>query len=93
MLNTSPIKRVAAAESSSAILLTNGNIFLWGLQHHLQLNTYSSTPVSSDTFNIQVPSSSSATEYAVDLVAGRYHFIALTNKGTVYTWGSDDFGQ
>jgi alpha-tubulin suppressor-like RCC1 family protein len=32
-------------------------------------------------------------KYVVQVVAGRYHTLAITDTGEVYSWGLNDWGQ
>ena len=34
-----------------------------------------------------------ADEYFISLTSGSYHYSGITNKGTIYSWGGDHFGQ
>ncbi len=83
------ITHVAAGGFHSIALASDGTSYTWGSNYYGQLgtgnNTNSNVPV--EVGNLL--SGKTITQVA----AGGSHSIVLTSNGTVYTWGSNHYGQ
>lgn len=76
-LNGRKISSICSTNTMVCLLLDDGSICFAG---------------NIDSGLIDAPTLS-ADEYWVDVQAGTYHFTGLTNKGNVYSWGSNVLGQ
>jgi alpha-tubulin suppressor-like RCC1 family protein len=81
-------KAVAAADSHSCGLKTDGRIFCWGEQGEGRLGNTITIGVSL----IPVAESTSATDWA-QIDAGTAHTCAVKTGGTLYCWGLGTFGR
>jgi len=76
-LNGRQIESIVAANSSMCLLLNDGSVCFAG-----------------DFTGKQTPAPVlSADEDFVQIVAGSYHYSGLTNKGNIYSWGSNTLNQ
>lgn len=77
---------VAAGNSFSAVLKSNGTVWTWGLNNKGQLgdgtltNNHISEPIANFT-DIE------------HIAAGKEHMLALKDDGTVWAWGNNNYGQ
>ena len=93
------ITEVAVAYYHSIALASDGIVYAWGYNGNGRLGNNSTS--SSDTPVKVVNGEYSGTSYLGDnssnkiisVAAGRNHSVALAADGTVYTWGSSDYGQ
>ncbi len=88
-LLSSSVVEIAAGESYTCALKSDGTVYCWGVNFIGQLGdgtgTHRSTPVA--TNNTLLGSS------VVQITAGANHACALKSDGTVYCWGRNHFGQ
>ena len=78
---------VSGGENFSVGIKTDGTLWAWGSDANGQMGDGST--ILSNTAPTQI---GTATNWSkVD--AGRYHVIALSTAGAVYTWGSNGYGQ
>ncbi len=99
------IVKIAANGNSSAAVRSDGTLWTWGANKSSQLGDGTST---NKTTPIQVIRGESNPEYdnrednsnyyvylqnVKDVSVGEDHMIAMTEDGSVYTWGSNKYGQ
>jgi len=86
------IIKVAAGESHSLALKSDGTLWAWGKGKPGQLGVHSDND---HPFPQQVhgPGNVGYLTDVVDVAAGAYHTLALKSDGTVYAWGYNDDGQ
>ncbi len=82
---------VTAGWSDSFLLKDDGSVWSWGLNNYGQLGNGTVAIISEPRIAtpVQVTNLSGITSIA----AGLYHTLALKNDGTVWAWGTNDFGQ
>lgn len=89
----SDVVAIAASYNSHSLALTkDGEVYAWGNNYYGQLgleNTHSTVPVTTPT--------RISTNYfngKVTTIAAGYNFsMAITDKGTLYTWGINTYGE
>lgn len=86
------ITKVALSVSSSAAVTSNGRVFTWGENASGQLGDGTiynkSTPVDiTSQFNL------TGNDKVIDISLGQVHSAALTASGSLFTWGSNTYGQ
>jgi alpha-tubulin suppressor-like RCC1 family protein len=85
---------VAAGETHSLALCSDGTVAAWGFNSFGQLGDNSTTdrhtPVA---VNIDNGLSALPVKSVVAIAAGRFHSLALCSDGTVIAWGYNDSGQ
>jgi uncharacterized repeat protein (TIGR02543 family) len=85
------IVSVSLGAFHAAALTSTGRLFTWGNNWSGQLGnnttTPSNTPSQIDRFNLSV------NETISSVVLGGFHSAALTSKGRLFTWGSNNGGQ
>lgn len=90
-LQANTYTNVAAGESFTCALVSNGKVSCWGANWYGMLgnNSYddSYVPVSVDSSGVLAGKTASA------VVAGTYHACALTTEGRAYCWGDNSYGQ
>ncbi|MBN8458912.1 MAG: choice-of-anchor D domain-containing protein [Verrucomicrobia bacterium] len=93
-LSGKTVVSVAAGESHSLALCSDGTIVTWGLNNYGQIGdnttTNRSVPVAVST-NAGV--SALAGKSVVSVIAGGSHSMALCSDGTAVAWGSNTYGQ
>jgi len=81
------ITQVAAGDSHSLAVASDGTVWAWGENGYGQLgngtNTSSTTPV-----QVKIPAGHTITQIAT----GSYHSVAVASDGTVWAWGDNVFG-
>lgn len=88
-LQTYKILAAACGESHSLALDQWGQVFSWGSDAHGQLGLNSG-----EQFIIKPKVVKTlATSTVIQIACGYKHSLALTNKGELYSWGSNDNGQ
>ena len=80
---------LAAGNYHSAALKSNGTVWTWGYNHFGQLGNSSTTDSS---VPVQVSQASGLTNVTA-IASGAYHFAAIKNDGTIWTWGYNAYGQ
>ncbi|HEV7586436.1 MAG TPA: IPT/TIG domain-containing protein [Solirubrobacteraceae bacterium] len=81
------VRAISAGADHSLALMSNGTVMAWGNDESGQLGTGVTKP--SSTVPVAVKGLTGVTAIS----AGGQFSLALTNKGTVDAWGSDDSGQ
>ena len=86
---------IAAGRYHSAALKNDGTVWTWGFNASGQLgngetgtDTNKSVPV-----RVKGPEGIGYLDGVIAIAAGGYHSVALKNDGTVWTWGSNAYGQ
>ena len=82
------IKSVACGQHHTLALRSDGTVYSWGENKHGQLGL---DPVC--TRNSFVPCVAFIDSHIKEIHAGWTHSAALTEDGSVYTWGRSNFGQ
>lgn len=88
--DTSPLSAVALSGSHSLGVTTNGKVYAWGLNDSGQVGL--PPPFSSSTYS-SVPVVVNGIDSAKAVAAGDGHSLALKTDGTVWGWGSNQYGQ
>lgn len=91
------VLHASSAYYASCATTTNGKVYCWGLNDHLQLGHAGSADVPCGTasacnprpFEVVLP----ATVSARDVAMGLRHACAVSTDGDVYCWGNNAFGQ
>ncbi|XP_076082964.1 RCC1-like G exchanging factor-like protein isoform X2 [Mytilus galloprovincialis] len=87
------IIKAASAGSKCAIVNTKGELFVWG---YGILGKGPKLESTSEPEMIPPPlfgcNELEPDVLVIDVVCGLHHFVALTNNGSVYTWGKDKHG-
>ncbi|MBQ8300663.1 MAG: hypothetical protein IJX57_01675, partial [Clostridia bacterium] len=92
-LNLTGIVSIAAGHLNSFALSKDGTVYAWGYNGYGTLGNGNNA---NQTIPVRVLGGASGSKYLEDIVeisSGRYHAMALKANGTVYTWGSAQFGQ
>ena len=71
-------------------LASDGNLFSWGKNDHGQLGI---SCVSDDKFYEPQLIEFFANDKIVQVCCGERHSLVLTEKGVVYGWGDNEYGQ
>ena len=79
---------IAAGGYHSVALAADGTVYAWGLNQVGQLGVGQSYSSTSSPELIHLPGVS-----FLDISAGQNHSLALATDGTMYAWGSNDYGQ
>jgi uncharacterized repeat protein (TIGR02543 family) len=91
LTKTDYITSVYARENNSFALSNEGHVFGWGDNRflHLGVDTMSqaNAPVKISFPNL------TAEEKVIQIDPGENHVIALTNQGSIFVWGSNQYGQ
>eukprot|EP00817_Percolomonadidae_sp_ATCC50343_P000179 CAMPEP_0117418304 /NCGR_PEP_ID=MMETSP0758-20121206/111_1 /TAXON_ID=63605 /ORGANISM="Percolomonas cosmopolitus, Strain AE-1 (ATCC 50343)" /LENGTH=1041 /DNA_ID=CAMNT_0005198725 /DNA_START=476 /DNA_END=3602 /DNA_ORIENTATION=- len=82
------IVSIACGAHHSAALTRTGELYLWGMGVEGQLGN-GSTTISYEPIQLQYPANVTWMEVA----CGTWHTLALTDKGHLYAWGDNSFGQ
>jgi alpha-tubulin suppressor-like RCC1 family protein len=84
----SGIVKVKAGNRFNLALDKYGHVWFWGYNAKEQFED-------NDNINLLKPSilSGLSSTKIIDIAAGDYHSLALSDEGNVYTWGANDFGQ
>ncbi len=86
-LSQNAMQYVAAGRHHSLALRADGAVFAWGRNNHGQLG------VGSDDATINTLQHIEQLDKVIDIAAGEYHSLAVLQDGTVWAWGSNEFGQ
>jgi alpha-tubulin suppressor-like RCC1 family protein len=79
---------IATGLFHSGILTSDGNLYMWGYNTYGQLGDGTETS-SNQLINITNNFDLAENEMIVSISLGRFHSAALTNLGSVYTWGTN----
>ena len=83
-----PLVRVAAGESHTIALLTDGSLWSWGNNNSGQLGLGNDSPLT-----VTIPTKvGSQIDWSI-LVAGYYHSLAIKTNRTLWSWGANESGQ
>jgi alpha-tubulin suppressor-like RCC1 family protein len=85
-------KAIAAGGSSSFALKSDGTLWAWGRNNLGQLGNADQTPTPVDS-NVPVQVFNSGSSAFVAIVAGDEHALALQADGTLWAWGSNQYGN
>jgi alpha-tubulin suppressor-like RCC1 family protein len=81
---------VAAGAHHSLAVKDDGTVWAWGGNAHGQLGD---NTVKDHHTPVQVTTSSGLKSRVVDVAAGQYFSLALTEDGSVWAWGGNSYGQ
>jgi len=85
------ILQVAAGQTHSLALSSDGKIYGWGQNNFGQIGISNAS-----SSNVPVPVDTSGVlsgKTIIQIASGIYHSIALASDGTIYGWGRNGFGQ
>ncbi|BDR52133.1 hypothetical protein KIM372_00400 [Bombiscardovia nodaiensis] len=82
-------KAIAAGELHSTALTTTGDLYTWGANQYGELGDGSTTDRSTP---VMVSVSGGRVEFKA-VSASYYHTLALSDKGVIYSWGGNQWGQ
>ncbi len=83
----------AAVGNKFTIALTeSGKVYTWGYNYYGQLGD-GTTESSTTPINITYFLGLNSSDKVVQVFAGSYHAVVLTERGQVYTWGFNAYGQ
>lgn len=81
------VKAITAGSSFTVALKNDGTVWAWGINDHGQLGNGGTT--SSSFIPLQISSLTNVSAVS----AGGFHTLALSNDGTVWSWGDNGGGQ
>ena len=95
---------VTAGINSTVALRGDGTVWMWGqfrlLRDQATVAQNNTTNYSSAYYTVTYEYPTQVTfdglaagDYIIEVAAGDHHFLALDNKGNLYGWGSNDYGQ
>ncbi|GCB72637.1 hypothetical protein scyTo_0006396 [Scyliorhinus torazame] len=87
-LNTEQVVRVACGKHHTVALCESGSIFAWGAATYGQIGNGECCSIVScprRVGQIKVP--------VMQVTCGRYHSLALSKDGAIYSWGQNTYGQ
>lgn len=84
------IKKIAAGSSHSMAIDADGNLWSWGRNHYGQLGDGTETD---RQFPVIIEKKHFDGESLLEVSAGNLHSIAISESGSVWTWGANDYGQ
>ena len=90
------VSAITAGVMHSLVLKSDGTVWAWGHNTYGQLGDGTSGFANNKSFPVQVKDSDDATGYLTGIIviaAGYGHSLVLKSDGTVWTWGSNEFGQ
>jgi alpha-tubulin suppressor-like RCC1 family protein len=82
--------QLSAGNQHSLVLTTDGELYAWGSNRYGQLGNGSTMPSLSP---VAVTAIRGRASRWAQVSAGRYHTLAVTTDGRLYSWGSNEFGQ
>ncbi len=82
-----PVKQVACGQAHNLALTVTGSVYAWGCSEYGQVGSGLTTGAS------KVPRVVLERNDVAQVAAGRYHSMALTNTGMLWTWGCGENGQ
>ena len=77
---------------------TDGSVYTWGYNNYGQLGNGTATGTTSTTYaadpaRVPDPKDTSKAFKAVQISAGGFHALAISQDGTAWAWGYNDYGQ
>jgi Tol biopolymer transport system component len=87
------VTTIAAGGTHSVALKSDGTVWAWGNNEHGQIGNSTTTPAGCSECGVVLPFQVSGLTSVITIAAGHSHSIALKNDGTVWTWGSNSYGQ
>ena len=84
---------LAAGESNSLALKTDGTLWAWGEGAAGQLGNNTTGPTNTTPVQVLGPYGVGLFTNAIAVAAGRRHSAALADDGTVWMWGCNEYGQ
>lgn len=90
VFNGKKIISIANGENHTLVLTSDSLVYAWGNNFYGQLGN--STFVNSN-MPILINYGALAGKKIVAIAAGSFHSLALANDGTIYAWGSNNYGQ
>ncbi|KAL4738516.1 regulator of chromosome condensation 1/beta-lactamase-inhibitor protein II [Aspergillus similis] len=85
------VVHLAAGAQHVLALISNGTVFTWGCNEQQQLGRQ--RRVHTRPLHPLTPAQCALPSGIVDIGAGVYHSFAVHKSGSVYAWGSNNFGQ
>ena len=90
--------RVSLGWSFVMAMDTDGNVYTWGYSNYGQLGNGTITGISSTTYaadpaRVPDPKDTSKAFKAAQISAGGFHALAISQDGTLWAWGWNDYGQ
>ena len=82
------IKAIAAGGEHTVALRDDGTVWTWGANWHGQLGLADGAHYSQD-----MPAQVMDIRNVIAVAAGAHHTVALKDDGTVWAWGSNNYGQ
>ncbi|XP_078386325.1 putative E3 ubiquitin-protein ligase HERC6 [Cetorhinus maximus] len=87
-LNTEKVVHVACGKQHTLALCENGSIFGWGAGTYGQLGNGKCCSIVSCPRRVEL-----SRVPIVQVTCGRYHSLALSKDGAIYSWGQNSYGQ
>jgi alpha-tubulin suppressor-like RCC1 family protein len=87
-MTTTTFLKVVAGSAQTAAIDIRGDVYTWGINNVGQLGIGTS-----DMKQHPIPVKVKGLPHIVDISVGGGHTLALTSKGEVYSWGSNNNGQ
>lgn len=81
--------KIAVGDGFCVLLAPDGTVWTWGRNDYGQLGQGGATDVNAHPTATRITTLSNV----IDVAAGKYHALALTASGLVYSWGRHDQGQ
>jgi alpha-tubulin suppressor-like RCC1 family protein len=88
------IVKVAVGSTHCLALASDGTVYSWGINYRGELGLVSTQSSSAVPLAVTTAGTPMAGKTITDIAAGGRDFsVALASDGTVYSWGSNDWGQ
>lgn len=85
------VRAIAAGACHCLALKYDGTVWAWGYNADGELGL--GGPTTSDPFGVPTPYQVSNLSHVSAIAAGDFHSLALTSDGTLWSWGSNVYGQ
>ena len=92
-LSNEKIVKLAASERGVMALTESGKIFVWGENWDKYIGTLSDDKHIYLPTEIYTAESEMNGEKIIDISAGRFHYLALSETGKLFTWGNNNWGK